>query len=241
MDLSPGFHSSLEGKNMVKPKHQHPYTLLAASAFGLSLLSTPIAAQTGGAYLTDAEGGVVRDTYNTCWHTSTWTPGMATPECDPSLVAKPVAVASPPPAPPVAAAPPPPEPIAAISPPPPPPPAVEKIATSTDVFFDFGKAVIKPEGLAQLDQFVGQLAGANVEVIVAVGYTDSIGGDAYNQKLSVDRAEAVKKYLVGKGVDPSRIQAEGKGKADPIASNETGAGRAKNRRVDLEVVGTRTK
>ena len=67
------------------------------------------------------------------------------------------------------------------------------------------------------------------------------GGDAYNQRLSVRRAEAVKSYLVGKGVERNRVYTEGKGEKQPVADNKTAEGRAKNRRVEIEVVGTRGK
>jgi OOP family OmpA-OmpF porin len=80
----------------------------------------------------------------------------------------------------------------------------------------------------------------NLEVIIAVGHTDSIGTDAYNQKLSVRRAEAVKAYLQSKGVESNRIYTEGKGEKQPVADNKSTAGRAKNRRVEIEVVGTRS-
>jgi OOP family OmpA-OmpF porin len=101
--------------------------------------------------------------------------------------------------------------------------------------------VLKPEGKAKLDDLVSKLKGIALEVIIAIGHTDSIGSDAYNQKLSVRRAEAVKAYLVSKGIEPNRIYTEGKGKSQPIADNRTAEGRAKNRRVEIEVVGTRSK
>ena len=88
---------------------------------------------------------------------------------------------------------------------------------------------------------VGKIKDINLEVIIAVGHTDSIGTDAYNQKLSVRRAEAVKAYLVSKGIEKNRVYTEGKGEKQPVADNKTADGRAKNRRVEIEVVGTRTR
>ena len=110
---------------------------------------------------------------------------------------------------------------------------------AADTFFDFDKSVLKPEGKAKLDDLVSKVKAINLEVIIAVGHTDSIGTDAYNQKLSVRRSEAVKAYLVSKGIEKNRIYTEGKGEKQPIADNRTKEGRAKNRRVEIEVVGTR--
>jgi OOP family OmpA-OmpF porin len=98
---------------------------------------------------------------------------------------------------------------------------------------------VKPAGKAKLDDLVAKIKGINLEVIIAVGHTDSVGSDAYNQKLSVLRAEAVKAYLVSKGIEKNRVYTEGKGEKQPVASNVTSEGRAKNRRVEIEVVGTR--
>jgi len=81
----------------------------------------------------------------------------------------------------------------------------------------------------------------NLEVAIAVGHTDSVGTDAYNQKLSIRRAEAVKAYMVSKGIEVNRVYTEGKGEKQPVADNKTAAGRAQNRRVEIEVVGTRNK
>ncbi|MEY4469811.1 MAG: Outer rane porin precursor [Pseudomonadota bacterium] len=99
--------------------------------------------------------------------------------------------------------------------------------------------MLKAEGKAKLDDLVGKVKGINLEVIIAVGHTDAVGSDAYNQKLSVKRSDAVKAYLVSKGIEKNRVYTEGKGEKQPVADNNTAAGRAKNRRVEIEVVGTR--
>ena len=128
------------------------------------------------------------------------------------------------------------------APPPPaaaPKPAAQKVTYAADTFFDFDKSVIKPEGKAKLDDLVDKTKGIALEVIIAVGHTDNIGTDAYNQKLSERRANAVKDYLVSKGIEKNRVYTEGKGEKQPIASNSTAEGRAKNRRTEIEVVGTR--
>ena len=138
-----------------------------------------------------------------------------------------------------------PEPVPAAAPAPAPAPAPaaaavsSKVTYAADAFFDFDKSVIKPEGKAKLDDLVGKVKAINLEVIIAVGHTDSVGSDAYNQKLSLRRSQAVKAYLVSKGIDKTRIYTEGKGEKQPVADNKTKEGRAKNRRVEIEVVGSR--
>ena len=110
---------------------------------------------------------------------------------------------------------------------------------AADVLFDFDKAVVKPEGKVKLDDLAAKVKDINLEVVIAIGHTDSIGSDVYNQRLSVRRAESIKAYLVSKGIEPNRIYTEGKGEKQPVASNKTKDGRAKNRRVEIEVIGTR--
>ncbi len=167
-----------------------------------------------------------------CWRDAFWTPATAAPGCDGALAPK----AAPAPAPAAAPAP---APAAAPKPAPAPAVAAQKVTYAADAFFDFDKSVLKPEGRAKLDDLVSKIKGINLEVIIAVGHTDSIGSDAYNQRLSVRRAEAVKAYLVSKGIERNRIYTEGKGEKQPVADNRTAEGRAKNRRVEVEVVGTR--
>jgi OOP family OmpA-OmpF porin len=128
----------------------------------------------------------------------------------------------------------------AAAPAPAPQPVSEKVSFAAEALFDFDKAIVKPEGKAALDALMAKLEGMNTEVMIAVGHTDSVGSDAYNDKLSLRRADAVKAYLVSKGLDQARLYTEGKGESQPLAPNTTAEGRAKNRRVTIEVVGTRS-
>ncbi|MCW1964803.1 outer membrane protein OmpA [Polynucleobacter sp.] len=147
-----------------------------------------------------------------CWRDSSWTPATAAKGCDGALVAKPASGVS-----------------------------QSKITLQADTLYDFDKSTLKPEGKATLDKIAADLKKIKLEVIIAVGNTDSVGTDAYNMALGQRRAQSVKAYLVSKGVDGSRIYTESKGKSNPVASNATAEGRAKNRRTDIEVVGTAAK
>lgn len=118
-------------------------------------------------------------------------------------------------------------------------PSAEKVTLDTDTYFDFDKATLKPKGKRKLDALATRLTNMKLEVVVATGHTDWTGTDAYNQRLSERRASAVKRYLVEKGVPRDRIFTEGKGEKQPEASNAVREGRAKNRRVEVEMVGTR--
>jgi OOP family OmpA-OmpF porin len=210
-----------------------------ASLFATAALATSMSgafAQTVDNWVSGADSKLPwkNGTNELCWRDGYWTPATAIAECDGALKPPAPAPVAPPPAP--------------VAPPPPPAPAPvvpvatsEKVTFAADAFFDFDKATLKPEGKAKLDDLVSKMGGINLEVIIAVGHTDSVGNDAYNQKLSVRRSEAVKGYLVSKGVEKNRVYTEGKGKKQPVADNKTAEGRAKNRRVEIEVVGTRGK
>ncbi len=209
------------------------------------LIATAALATAAGAQSIDnwrATDGTVwkNGTNELCWRDTYWTPATAAAGCDGAIVAPKAAPAPVPMAPSAAPAAAPVQPGAAPAPAPAPAPvAAAKVTYAADAFFDFDKAVLKPEGKAKLDDLVGKIKGINLEVIIAVGHTDSIGSDAYNQKLSVKRSEAVKAYLVSKGIEKNRVYTEGKGEKQPVADNKTTDGRAKNRRVEIEVVGTR--
>ena len=204
-------------------------TLFVSAALATSA-SAQVRAANGGNVIDNWQNGTgelvwKNGTNELCWRNAFWTPATAAVDCDGALKQ----AAAPAPAP------------AAQTPAPVAPPApvkAEKVTFAADAFFDFDKSVLKPEGKAKLDDLASKVQAINLEVIIAVGHTDSVGSDAYNQKLSLRRAEAVKAYLVGKGIEANRVYTEGKGEKQPVADNKTAAGRAKNRRVEIEVVGT---
>jgi OOP family OmpA-OmpF porin len=225
-------------------------SILRNAALLLTLGSACLIAQAAesapNGYLVDSSKDVVKSGTGLCWHTGSWTPADATVVgCDgflakepapatnsqPATAAMPSASANVEPAksaPAPAAAP------AAV-------PTSEKVTFETDTFFAFDKAVLQPSGKAKLDDLASKLQGTDIEVVIATGHTDSTGSDVYNQKLSVRRAQAVKAYLVSKGLSAERVLADGKGEKQPVASNKTKEGRAQNRRVEVEVVGKRNK
>jgi OmpA-OmpF porin, OOP family len=227
--------------------------LAAAVALALLILSGgAIAQQAAGpqtpaannGYLRDTGGDVPRSAYGLCWHTGfapaspTWTEG-----CDAKLVAASVAL-------PVE-----PEPVAqpaivvaAAAPPAIEPVVLERQTFDADMLFDFGKSSLRPAGRATLDDFAARIKGIDPEAIKTVGHTDRVGSSEYNQRLSEERAESVKTYLVGIGIAPQRVETSGKGKTEPVtlSGDCPGAKSAKlisclqpDRRVDIALVGAK--
>jgi OmpA-OmpF porin, OOP family len=232
---------------------------VARFAFIFSLLFSSLHAfgqqVTNDAYARDMMGQVEKNPFGLCWRTYSWTPEKAIRECDPDLFPEPTAkpAAAPAPAPVVAA---PPAPVPAPVPAPAaapvvaapaaaPAPAAQRRTVSltlgADATFDTGKAELKPEGRVKLDDVAAKLSepGVQIDSMTITGHTDSVGSAASNQRLSERRAEAVKSYLVGKGIDGAKIRTVGRGLTQPVADNKTAPGRARNRRVDVEITGAR--
>jgi OOP family OmpA-OmpF porin len=198
----------------------------------LLLCSAALALAAGSAFannvpnVTDASGNAVRDASGTCVMSS----GISSPECMPKAAAPAAAAPAPSPAAPAA-------PAAAAKPAP--ASVKQAIVIQADALFDFDKSVVRPDGKKTIDAAIAKLAGVAVEMVIATGHTDSVGTDAYNQKLSERRAAAVKEYLVSKGIPASKITTIGKGESQPVATNKTKEGRQKNRRVDIEFKGVK--
>lgn len=110
-----------------------------------------------------------------------------------------------------------------------------RLITLENVLFDFNKATIKPEFAGLLDGVAATLQSNSGMAVQVVGNTDSVGSASYNQGLSERRANAVREYLIGRGIDGSRMSTRGDGESNPVASNDSDEGRALNRRVDFLV------
>jgi OOP family OmpA-OmpF porin len=211
-------------------------TLLAS--IGLFAAVGAAQAQTAAdrVYVIDSRGEVAMSGAGLCWRTGFWTPAAAAKDpagckCDKDLLPKEVCE------PPMAKA------AAATA-----KPSGDKVTVAADALFDFNKATLRPAGKAKLDEVVAMSKQIKLEVIIAVGHTDRIGSDAYNQKLSERRAASVKAYLVSKGVEANRVYTEGKGEKQPVTKPGQcpGGKSAKvieclqpDRRVDIELIGTK--
>ena len=230
---------------MSKTFNKKQIGLAVACALALGILSGTASAQNinkDNSLVTDTRTGVVKSGFGLCWHSGFGPPPASTPECDPNYVAyvAPPVVKS--------AAVPPPAQVAALTPPPASRPVAEKLTLDADTLFDFDKAALRPAGRDALDSFVSKLRDVSPETIMAMGHTDRIGTERYNQRLSEQRVASVKAYMVSKGVEPGRVYTEGKGETQPVtkAGDCAGPKSAKviaclqpDRRVDIEVIGTK--
>jgi OOP family OmpA-OmpF porin len=212
---------------------------LAALSFGL-----PAAAyEPPEAYVSNLPSArVVVDSQGDCVRTGYWTPERMIEGCGKIVKPAPMAVLAPPPPPPPVVAAPPPPPVAVVAPPPAPvasvvpvtPKQMRVVTLESDTLFAFDSA--SPQGdLQTLTQRLGGLR--SVEAVQIVGHTDNTGPAAYNERLSVRRADSIKELLVKNGVDPSKITILGMGERSPAAENSTPEGRAKNRRVVIMLKG----
>jgi len=224
--------------------------LAAAVSMTLAILSGTANAQVTAAedsgYVIDMRGNIPTSGFGLCWHNGFGPPPISTAQCDPNFrpAVQPVAVRVEP-APAAKSV------VVATAMPaaaPAPMSVAQKLTIDVDTLFDFDKAVLRPAGRATLDDFVAKIKDINPEMINAVGHTDRLGSEGYNQRLSEERVAAVKTYLVSKGIEPNRVHTEGKGESQPItkAGECVGGKSAKviaclqpDRRVDIEVVGTR--
>jgi len=208
--------------------------LAATLAFSSAALAQSNAPSNEGYWSSPTGAGIWKNPFGMCWRSSTWTPAMANAECDPDLVPRPAAApqAAPPPPPPPAAAPVPPKPTV--------------VTLKSSELFAFNKATLTPGARTTLDnEVIAKLNGIrDVKFINVNGHTDRLGSAGYNQKLSEKRAEAVKAYLVSKGVDASKIETYGFGKTMPVKSCPDQKNRAAlieclapNRRVEVEIQG----
>jgi OOP family OmpA-OmpF porin len=216
---------------MNKQKQAFSTTLALSSLLVASLTAFSAQAAMSPGYVYDASGKVARDAAGKCVQTPAWSKDNATKECHPELFPEPKPepkAAEPAPAPVV------------VAPPPPPPPTPKIMVFEAAALFGVNKSEISPTGKEKIKEYRERARAEldSAKTIKITGHTDSSGKAEYNQKLSVKRAEAVRDYLISLGGDASKMEVAGMGATKPIADNKTAAGRANNRRVEVEVLGT---
>ena len=208
------------------------------TAVGVVLL-TSTAIQTAQAaedgYAEDSSGTAVKASDGSCVRSAV---GATLKECIPA--AAPITI----PPPPVVVIPPPPPVVVAPKPIPKPLPPIVKVLSLNETGgsnFAFDKATLQPSAIDRLTTFSNEVKSSGVapNTITITGHTDSIGSDAYNQTLSERRANSVAEFLASQGLNRAKMQVSGRGESQPVASNKTKAGRAQNRRVDINVSGQR--
>lgn len=203
----------------------------------------------GAGYVTDTRNEMVKTPFGLCVRTGFWSPAMAVAACDPDLVPKPAP--APRPAPPIAPRKPAPAPVKPAPAKPAAKPAPKRcdatVTLQADQLFVFGKAALTNAARTRLDKdVIGRIAGscATLEAVVVEGHTDRLGSQQYNQKLSEKRADAVKAYLVSKGVQAGKVETIGMGKTVPAkfcpdvkSRKELIACLAPNRRAIISIKG----
>ncbi len=224
---------------------QKKSTLLAVATAAATLvpvyaLAAPPTPPVQG-YLLDGQGEFVTNAARECWRLSAWTPALALEPCDPAIKSVAVVVPQPPPSPAAAAPKPVPVPMA---------PVAQNLRYSGDALFGFDKATLQPEGKTVLDDLVRELRGATYEKVIVTGHTDRLGSNAYNQKLSDQRAKTVRDYLIGQSVGANVIEARGLGETQPTEETAACKGNTKSakliaclqpdRRVEVEMQGSKT-
>ncbi len=217
-------------------KHEQAFeaTLALSTLLAATLIAFPAHAQMSPGYVYDAATGVaVRDGSRQCVRTMSWSKENATKACNPELFPEPRVVAPPPP---VAK----PAPVVAVAPALVATPKSKVMVFQEAALFGFDKAELTPAGQEALRKYREEARAemSTASLVKITGHTDSTGAAEYNQQLSLRRAQAVRDYLVKLGGNPSIMEVAGMGEANPIADNKTAAGRAQNRRVEVDVVGT---
>lgn len=194
-------------------------TTIAASLSASGLAIAHEGGTVNEAFVGDSSGHVVTDGSGNCVRTSSWSDDKLIEGCG-LVVAEP-------------------EPAAEPAPVPAPKPISETVSLSAAALFDFDKENIKEAAKPRLDEVANRVRSLeDVEAVTIVGHTDSVGSEAYNEQLSMRRANAVKNYLLDQGVDPSLVSTSGMGESQPVADNSTDAGRAQNRRVEITIRGS---
>lgn len=180
------------------------------SAVAICVVSTQVIANK--AYWVDTNGNYVHDRHGHCVRTTWWTQEASIPSCEGVEVVPAEEVE-----------------------------IVEQksvnISLESGASFELGGSTLSEEGKAEIAVLVTQFEGKTVESVVVEGYTDNSGDAGFNQKLSLERADAVKAELVANGANAEKITTVGYGESKPIADNATSEGRAKNRRVEIKVDG----
>jgi OOP family OmpA-OmpF porin len=203
-------------------------TLSVAAVVALTLSPITAAHSAACTHVRDSAGEPVMDGSKTCVHTGTFKGEETEVKCgaEAPKVAEVAKPAEPAPAPAPA-----PAPVQAVT---------ERITVDGNALFAVNSAALTANGKANIDTVIDKLSTFDsIDSIIVTGHTDSTGSSAYNQGLSERRAASVRDYMVSRGVDAGKISSSGKGEEEPIADNKTKAGRAENRRVEIDVVGNK--